>query len=69
MLLWIVVSALFALYLSTLASYERTYGALSSVIVFLVWLWLTNLVVLLGAELDAELDRSRHEAAGNDSGR
>ena len=56
-LLWIVVSALFGVYLATFASYQRTYGALSSVIVFLVWLWLTNIVVLLGAALDAELDR------------
>ncbi len=56
-LLWIAVSALFGVYLSTVASYQRTYGALSSAIVFLVWLWLTNIVVLLGAALDAELDR------------
>jgi membrane protein len=63
-LVWIVVSALFGVYLSTLASYERTYGALSSVIIFLIWLWLTNLAVLFGAELDAELDRSRNEPGG-----
>lgn len=61
--LWIVVSALFGVYLATLASYERTYGALSSVIIFLVWLWLTNLAVLIGAELDAEVDRTRREAS------
>ena len=62
-LLWVVLSALFGVYLATLASYERTYGALSGVIIFLVWLWLTNVAVLLGAALDAELDRTRHEAA------
>jgi membrane protein len=61
--LWILLSALFGGYLATLASYQRTYGALSSVIIFLVWLWLTNLAVLLGAELDAELDRSRQSRA------
>jgi membrane protein len=56
-LLWIVVSAAFGVYLATLASYQRTYGALSGLIVFLVWLWLTNIVVLLGARLDLELRR------------
>jgi membrane protein len=60
-LLWIVASAVFGLYLATLASYQKTYGALSTVIVFLVWLWLTNLVVLIGAELDAELEQPRRE--------
>jgi membrane protein len=57
-LLWIVVSALFGLYLSTLASYERTYGTLSGIVVFLVWLWLSNIAVLLGATLDTELQQS-----------
>jgi membrane protein len=56
-LLWVAVSAAFGLYLTTLASYQRTYGALSGVIVFLIWLWLTNIVVLLGAAIDAELER------------
>jgi membrane protein len=59
-LLAVVVSALFGVYLATFASYERTYGALSGVIVFLVWLWLTNMAVLLGAELDAALGQSRN---------
>jgi Predicted membrane protein len=67
-LLAVVVSVLFGVYLATFASYERTYGALSGVIVFLVWLWLTNMVVLLGAELDAALGRSRQPAGdGADS--
>lgn len=57
-LLWIVISALFGLYLATFADYQRTYGALSGVIIFLVWLWLTNIAVLLGADLDAQLDRA-----------
>jgi membrane protein len=56
-LLAVAVSALFGVYLATFASYERTYGALSGVIVFLVWLWLTNMAVLLGAELDVALDQ------------
>jgi membrane protein len=62
---WLVLSAAFGLYLATLASYQRTYGAISSVIVFLIWLWLSNLAILLGAELDAELERARAMAAGH----
>jgi membrane protein len=65
LVLWLVVSALFALYVSNFASYGRTYGALGSVIVFLVWLWLTNIVILLGAEFNAELERGRQIAAGH----
>ena len=61
-LLWIVASAGFALYAANFASYDKTYGTLGGVIVFLVWLWITNLVVLFGAEIDAELRRQR--AAG-----
>lgn len=49
---WLVVSALFALYTANFASYGKTYGALASIVVVLLWLWLTCLVVLLGAELD-----------------
>jgi membrane protein len=63
--LWLIVSGLFALYVTNFSSYNKTYGALASVIVFLVWLWLTNLVILLGAELNAELERSRQIAGGH----
>ncbi|HKP89297.1 MAG TPA: YihY/virulence factor BrkB family protein [Thermoleophilaceae bacterium] len=63
-LLWVAASAGFGIYLSNLGSYDRTYGALASVIVFLVWLWITNLALLLGAEFDAELERERELAAG-----
>jgi membrane protein len=62
--LWIVASAGFGVYIANLGSYARTYGALASVIVFLVWLWITNLALLLGAEFDAELERERELAAG-----
>ncbi|AVT33189.1 ribonuclease [Plantactinospora sp. BC1] len=58
-LAWAVVSAGFALYVSYFASYNRTYGSLAGVIVFLVWLWLSNVAILLGAELSAELERER----------
>jgi membrane protein len=63
-LLWIAVSALFALYVANFSSYNKTYGALASVIVFLVWLWITNTVILLGAELNAELERARQIEGG-----
>jgi membrane protein len=65
-LLWILVSAGFALYLANFANYNKTYGALGGVIAFLVWLWITNIAILLGAELDAELERGRAIAAGHD---
>ncbi|MGH2941314.1 MAG: YhjD/YihY/BrkB family envelope integrity protein [Solirubrobacteraceae bacterium] len=64
-LLWIVASAAFAVYVAAFGSYNKTYGALGGVIVFLVWLWLTNLAVLLGAELNAERARGRHMEAGH----
>jgi membrane protein len=63
--LWIVVSLGFAFYAATFASYDKTYGALGSVIVFLTWLWLSNLAILFGAEFDAELERRRAIAAGH----
>jgi membrane protein len=57
--LWIVASALFALYVANFGSYNKTYGALGGVITFLVWLWISNIAVLLGAEVNAELERQR----------
>jgi membrane protein len=62
---WIVVSAAFAFYVANFGSYNKTYGALGGVIVFLVWLWLTNLAILLGAEFNAERARGRNIAAGH----
>ncbi|ORM30642.1 YhjD/YihY/BrkB family envelope integrity protein [Williamsia sp. 1135] len=61
---WIVASVLFALYVSNFSSYNKTYGALAGVIVFLLWLWITNLALLFGAEVDAELERGRQLQAG-----
>src|SRR5439155_327530 len=49
-LIWVAASALFALYVSNFSSYNKTYGALAAVIIFLVWLWISNIAVLLGAE-------------------
>ncbi|WP_206785613.1 YihY/virulence factor BrkB family protein [Amycolatopsis sp. MtRt-6] len=62
--LWVLASAGFALYVANFGSYNKTYGSLAGVIVFLVWLWISNLAVLLGAELDAELARGRTIEAG-----
>jgi membrane protein len=58
-LIWLVASALFAFYVANFGSYNKTYGTLAGVIVFLVWLWLTNVAVLLGAAFNAELLRAR----------
>jgi membrane protein len=69
LLLWIVASAAFALYVANFSSYNETYGALGGVIVFLVWLWISNIAVLLGAEFNAELERSRQIEAGHPAGR
>jgi membrane protein len=62
--LWIVASALFAFYVANFGSYNKTYGALGGVIVFLTWLWITNNVILLGAEVNAELERGRQIRGG-----
>jgi membrane protein len=61
---WVAGSAGFTIYLANFSSYNRTYGALAGVIIFLVWLWLTNLGVLLGAQLNAELERGRQIEGG-----
>jgi membrane protein len=63
-LTWIVVSAAFGLYVANFSSYDKTYGALAGVIAFLLWLWLTNLALLFGAELDSELERARELQSG-----
>ena len=57
--IWLLASAGFGLYVAKFSSYNKTYGSLAAVIVFLVWLWISNLAILLGAELAAELQRSR----------
>jgi membrane protein len=62
--LWIAASAAFALYVATVASYNKTYGSLGGAIVFLVWLWVSNIAILLGAEFDAELERERSIRSG-----
>jgi membrane protein len=56
---WIIASLAFAFYVANFGSYNKTYGALAGPIVFLVWLWISNLMILLGAEFNAELERGR----------
>jgi membrane protein len=63
-LVWVVASLLFAFYVANFGSYNKTYGALGGVISFLVWLWVTNIAVLLGAEFNAEMERGRQIEAG-----
>jgi YihY family inner membrane protein len=62
---WVLASVAFAIYVANFGSYNKTYGSLASVIIFLVWLWLSNTAILLGAELNAELERGRAIAEGH----
>ncbi len=64
-LIWIIASAVFALYVGNFGSYNKTYGALAGIIIFLVWLWISNVAILLGAQLNAEIERGRAIEAGH----
>ena len=68
LVVWLVASALFALYVSMFGSYNKTYGSLAGVVVFLLWLWITNIAVLLGVEFNAETERTRELRAGEPGG-
>jgi membrane protein len=63
--LWLIASGLFAFYVANFANYNKTYGSLAAIIIFFVWLWISNIAILMGAELDAELERRRAVAAGH----
>jgi YihY family inner membrane protein len=65
LLIWLAASAGFAFYVANFGSYNKTYGSLAGLIIFLVWLWITNIAILAGAELNAELERGRAIAAGH----
>ena len=63
-ILWIVASAAFAFYVANFGSYNKTYGSLGGAVIFLVWLWISNIAVLLGAEVNAEVERARELESG-----
>ncbi|MBT2404785.1 MULTISPECIES: YihY/virulence factor BrkB family protein [unclassified Streptomyces] len=65
LLIWMIASAGLALYVANFASYNKTYGTFAGIIVFLVWLWITNLAILLGLEFDAETSRQRVIVGGH----
>jgi membrane protein len=62
--IWLIASALFAVYVANFSSYNKTYGTLGGIIAFLVWLWITNIAVLLGQEFNSELERGRELERG-----
>jgi membrane protein len=66
--LWLVASALFAVYIANFSHYNKVYGSLAGVIIFLIWMWISNVAILLGAEFNAELERGRAVAAGHPAG-
>jgi membrane protein len=61
---WVAASAGLGFYASHFGSYQKTYGTLAGAIIFLLWVWVSNLALLLGAELNAELERERELKAG-----
>lgn len=63
-IVWVLASALFGFYVASFGSYAKTYGAMASVIILLLWVWITNIALLLGAEIDSELERARQLQAG-----
>ncbi|HEY7144763.1 MAG TPA: YihY/virulence factor BrkB family protein [Streptosporangiaceae bacterium] len=68
---WLIASGLFALYVANFAHYNRVYGSIAAVIIFLIWLWISNLAVLFGVEFNAEMQRGQAMADGSppESGR
>jgi membrane protein len=64
LIVWLVASGAFALYVANFSSYNKTYGTLAAVVVFLIWLWISNVAVLFGAEVNAELERAREIEGG-----
>jgi membrane protein len=64
LLVWLLASIAFAFYVANFGSYDKTYGTLGGVVAFLVWLWITNSALLLGAELNAERERTHELKAG-----
>lgn len=67
-LIWLVASAAFAVYVANFGSYNKTYGTFAGIIVFLVWLWISNIALLLGLEFSAESERARAVQGGHPPG-
>jgi membrane protein len=63
--IWLAASGLFALYIANFSNYNKTYGSLAGVIIFLIWMWISNVAILFGAEFNAELERGRAVAGGH----
>jgi membrane protein len=61
---WLIASGLFALYVANFAHYNKVYGSIAGMIIFLIWMWISNVAILFGAEFNAELERGRAIAAG-----
>jgi membrane protein len=57
--LWLIASALFSWYVSSFGSYNETYGSVAAIAVFMMWLWLSAFAVLIGGEVNAELEAAR----------
>jgi len=64
-IVWLIVSGLFAFYVANFSHYNKTYGSIAGVIILLIWLWISNLAILFGAEFNAELERGRAAADGH----
>jgi membrane protein len=64
LLVLVLASVLFAFYVTTFSNYAKNYGSLAGVVIFLLWLWIANLALLFGAELDAEVERGRQLRGG-----
>ena len=62
--LWLIASGLFALYVANFAHYNKVYGSIAGMIIFLIWMWISNIAILFGAEFNAELERGRAMAGG-----
>lgn len=62
--IWLAASALFALYVANFGHYNKVYGSIAGMIIFLIWMWISNIAILLGAEFNAELERGRAVAGG-----
>ncbi len=63
--LWLIASGLFAVYVANFSHYNKTYGSLAGIIIFLIWMWISNVAILFGAEFNAELERGRAIAGGH----